>query len=438
MFPLTQLVLIGFGAVCKSFITLVFKVSPHLLSVPILVIEPKSLDTSEIYNELKKRSQLTHLQLKLERSNHNEIFESYIQDHALVVELAWRIDTDSLVKHCQRKSCLFINTALDNWKHNDKALVEEGHQIMKKEKGTSTAVLNSGCNPGLSSSLVKKLLDNLDPSTKRSHSEKARHLGLTTIQISERDNQVTHLLSREQCFYNTWSVVGLIDEALLPARFSFGTHEKNKPFGATMVTKKPHQIELQSKCNHTRVKGYEPAGGDYVGTLIEHAEAYSLAEYLRSSDGRYSPSVYYSYLINDTGKLACWYMDYCLNKDLLPNEEHVLRSDEIISGYDSCGVLCFFKKQGKLKLYWAGSILSNEEAKQHSPEVNATALQVGIHVLATCEWMLMNPEEGVIEPESLDSDYIIDFCRPYLGKLVWCEVTDQTIIKTDQFTELQI
>lgn len=439
MFPYQQLVLIGFGAAQKAFVTMLINISPHFLKVPILIIEPKDINGSEVYQQLLRQAEVKHLKIALCKDNYRHLFKEHVVDQAIIVELAYRLDTMDLIKLCQQKRCLFINTSLDGWHHNDSALVKDGHDLVNKVDGQVTAVLNAGYNPGCVSSIVKRMLDILDPSKKRTHSEKAQHLGVTTIQISERDTQRTTLLSDENTLYNTWSVVGLIDEAMLPCRFSLGTHERTKPLGSTMVTKKPYQIELLTKCNHTRVRGYEPMGGDYVGTVIEHAESYSIAEYLRSPDGKYSPSVYYTYLINDTAKLACWYMDYCLDeKTHLPKHDHVLRADQILDGFDSCGVLLFCRKNQKLRLYWGGSILTNEDAKSYNSEINATVIQVGIHVLATVEWSIRNPDKGIIEPDYMDSNFITDFCRPYLGAFIMTEVTDKSQIKSDQFTDLLI
>ena len=32
--------------------------------------------------------------------------------------------------------------------------------------------------------------------------------------------------------------------------------------------------------------------------------------------------------------------------------------------------------------------------------------------------MIENPKQGLLEPEDLDHDFVLDVCRPYLGKVV--------------------
>jgi homospermidine synthase len=33
-------------------------------------------------------------------------------------------------------------------------------------------------------------------------------------------------------------------------------------------------------------------------------------------------------------------------------------------------------------------------------------------------WALENPERGIVEPDEVDHERILDICRPYLGKVV--------------------
>ena len=46
---------------------------------------------------------------------------------------------------------------------------------------------------------------------------------------------------------------------------------------------------------------------------------------------------------------------------------------------------------------------------------------------ATC-WTLQNPNEGVVEPEGIPFEYIMDIIRPYMGSLSG-EFTDWTPVQ---------
>jgi len=275
------------------------------------------------------------------------------------------------------------------------------------------------------------------------YNEVAKNLGLSLIQIAERDNQVTHLLSNENTFYNTWSVIGFLDEAMIRAEISWGTHEQKIPQNAdTSKLKESGQIYLQQLGCQVRTTSFEPEGGKFTGYCIPHAECYSLTNFLSvknmsTSEIIYRPSVYYTYLIPDTAKLICHYVDYCLDNNGLPPNEHVLQSSEISCGYDSVGCLIHFGKNGKK--YWLGSIVDNESTKAVSCEITGTCVQVGIGILSCMEWMINNPYKGIIEPEEVDTNFVLLFAQKWLGKFCYKDVTDECIkagIISDQFSDL--
>jgi homospermidine synthase len=89
--------------------------------------------------------------------------------------------------------------------------------------------------------------------------------------------------------------------------------------------------------------------------------------------------------------------------------------DEIEHGIDELGVLLMGHPKG---VYWYGSRLSVEEARRLVRFNNATSLQVTATALAGMIWALENPNRGIVEPDEMDHDRIIEICRPYLGKVV--------------------
>ena len=435
----SQLVVIGFGMVARTMLTLMMKMNSQLLTLPILIVEPKRFSSvqpnktrdeneclvkckyeknndehepetieSEILERLLNWNQkVTILNIALTEENYKDVFDNYVRENAIVVELAVRLGTSSLIEECQRKHCLYVNTSIDTWKYGEESLFKVKQSILndvqyKKGERKMTAACNHGMNPGLVSHFVKHLLNHLVTKSydqeliewkrKGKYNLIAQKLGLTLIQIAERDTQTTRFLSSEKCFFNTWSVVGLIDEATMETEISWGTHEEEMPYAASRREKRASgQIILPVPAYQVRTRSFEPKGGMFTGYCIPHAEAYSIAKLLRVGTN-YIPSVYYSYLLPDTAKLITHYLDYALNNEYLPKREHVLRSDEIVDGYDSVGVLVFFREGKELKKYWVGSIVNNETAKSISPEINCTCMQVGISLIACIEWMMQNPD----------------------------------------------
>ena len=67
--------------------------------------------------------------------------------------------------------------------------------------------------------------------------------------------------------------------------------------------------------------------------------------------------------------------------------------------------------------YWFGSTLSVEEARKLAPYNSATSLQVVAGVLSGILWALDNPNAGLVEPEDIDHEFVLNVAKPYLGKL---------------------
>jgi homospermidine synthase len=67
--------------------------------------------------------------------------------------------------------------------------------------------------------------------------------------------------------------------------------------------------------------------------------------------------------------------------------------------------------------YWFGSTLSIQEARSIAPYNNATSLQVVAGIISAMLWAIANPNQGVIEPEDIDHEYVMNIALPYLGKV---------------------
>jgi homospermidine synthase len=69
-------------------------------------------------------------------------------------------------------------------------------------------------------------------------------------------------------------------------------------------------------------------------------------------------------------------------------------------------------------VYWFGSRLSIEQARALAPHNNATSLQVVAGILAGMVWAIQNPDLGIVEPDELDYDSVMQVAGPYLGEVV--------------------
>ncbi len=92
-----------------------------------------------------------------------------------------------------------------------------------------------------------------------------------------------------------------------------------------------------------------------------------------------------------------------------------IMNDEIApGGVDALGVLLMGHA---LNAYWYGSILSIDEARQIAPFNTATSLQVAAGVYSGILWAIENPDRGIVEPEQMDHQRVLETALPFLGSL---------------------
>ncbi|HXP96601.1 MAG TPA: saccharopine dehydrogenase C-terminal domain-containing protein, partial [Telmatospirillum sp.] len=298
---------------------------------------------------------------------------------------------------------------------------EEALKLRRRE-GSATAVITHGANPGLVSHFLKQALLNLakdsglsvpKPTSRTEWAALMQRLSVKIVHVAERDTQVPETPKRVGEFVNTWSIEGFVGEGCQPAELGWGSHEKTLPAGG-----RHHEfgcgaaIYLNRPGASTRVRTWTPNEGPFHGFLITHGEAISIADYFTVADQgnvRFRPTVHYAYHPCDDAVLSLhelagknWHMQ--------PNKR--LLMDEIVRGVDELGVLLMGHDKCS---YWFGSQLSIREARALCPHNNATSLQVTVSVLAGMIWAMENPRAGIIEPEELDFERILEICMPYLG-----------------------
>ncbi len=381
-----------------------------------------------------------------------ENYEQELAKHAgpgdLIVDLAWNIDCLALLEFCRRNDVLYINTSIEVW--NPYAGIDSQsppertlyarHMALREliagwpAPSGATAVLDHGANPGLVSHFTKTALLDIarriiaenpdDPrrgileeavAAKR-FNRLAQATGVKVIHISERDTQISNKRRKGNEFVNTWSVEGFYEEGIAPAELGWGTHERKLPHDAWQHTLGPcNQICLERFGMNTFVRSRVPSS-EIVGMIIRHGEAFSISEFLTVKGARgkavYRPTVHYAYL---PCEYAVASLDEIREQEFVMHEKWRIMRDEIVCGYDELGVLLMGHD---FQSWWCGTILDIDEARRLVPGQNATTLQVAASVLSAITWMIKNPRRGVMLPDQLPHEEILNLARPYLGKVI--------------------
>ncbi len=377
--------------------------------------------------------------------NLGTVLGTYLSRGDLLVDLAWNIDAGDILQWCHDHGVLYVNTSTEVWDPyaanrtpTERTLYARQLKLRARtgkwtEPGP-TAVIEHGANPGLISHFTKQgLLDIADAvladrrvsgqtaeqirhhRDARSFNHLARALGVRVIHCSERDTQVASVPKAVDEFVNTWSIEGFFEEGTTTAEMGWGTHEKTLPALAYEHSDGPrHQICLARMGINTWVRSWVPSG-PIQGMVIRHGESFSIAERLTVEEGGravYRPTVHYAYCPCDAAIASLTELrggNYRLQPRLR------IMTDEIVTGSDLLGALLMGHP---LTSWWIGSDLTIEESRGLVAHQNATTMQVAISVVAAVAWMIGNPRRGVLLPDDLPHDFVLDIARPYLGSFV--------------------
>jgi homospermidine synthase len=163
------------------------------------------------------------------------------------------------------------------------------------------------------------------------------------------------------------------------------------------------------------VRSWTPLEGSFHGFLITHSESISIADHLtlrEEGEVAYRPTVHYAYHPCDDAVLS---LHELAGKNWQQQKEQRILNEEITDGMDELGVLLMGNKKG---VYWFGSRLDIHQARQLAPYNTATSLQVAAGIYAGVVWALHNPQRGIVEPDDLDHNAILEMAKPYLGELI--------------------
>jgi len=436
--------MVGFGSVGQGVLPLLAK---HFdVKNQLIIINPSSEE-----KELADQYHVPYHLHALTPQNYKEILRSFLNPGDFLLNLSVNVSSHDLILLSQEIGCFYLDTCIEPWEggyvdlskpasqRTNYALREQALSLRLQVKPNGpTALIAHGANPGLVSSFAKQAMINIAkdtgcfesvPKTRDEWASLAASLSIKAIHIAEYDWQVSNIRKKAGEFVNTWSIDGFHSEGCQPAELGWGSHEKNWPALARLHTHGcKAAIYLDQPGLKTEVKSWTPLAGQYKAFLITHNEAISIADYLTLYDDHqtlvYRPTVHYSYRPCDDAILSLHELS---GRDLVLQDEKRLLRDDIVEGIDELGVLLMGHKKGA---YWFGSQLSIHETRQLVPYNSSTALQITSSVLAGVIWVIENPNRGIIEPEDVDFERILEITTPYLGTVCghytnWTPLSDQ-------------
>lgn len=426
-----RLVMVGFGSIGQGVLPLILRhVGIDASRITIMTAEDRGQDVAREYG-------IRFVKQALTPSNYKALLGAELKAGDFLLNLSVDVSSVALVELARDLGCLYLDTCIEPWLggytdtsispsyRSNYALREQALKLREGHEEGPTAVLTHGANPGLVSHFVKQALLNIardtglaveKPASREDWAALMEKLSVKVVHIAERDTQVASIPKKVGEFVNTWSIDGFVGEGCQPAELGWGSHEKALPpdgqrhgFGCDSA------IYLMRPGASTRVRTWTPKEGPFHGFLITHGEAISIADYFSVKEGdklRFRPTCHYAYHPSDDAVKS---VHELAGKNWQIQKDKRLMMDEITSGIDELGVLLAGHAKGA---YWYGSQLSVDEARRLCPHNNATSLQVTVSVLAGLIWAMENPHKGIVEPEEMDFERVLELAAPYLGPVV--------------------
>ncbi|AYV80430.1 MAG: homospermidine synthase [Harvfovirus sp.] len=427
-----KICLIGCGAIGRALLFMIKK---------IIRINPKNItifDKRDITLEIPQLlDSIRFIRQTVTRENYKNLF-SYLSKDDIIIDCAYNVSTEDVLKFCHEKGVHYINSALYDWnpEENDVLLIDRFKSLEAlnrsfKEK-TFNGIVTMGCNPGNVSIWAKlglELINNIYNKKYTSHAHLAQQLGVQVIHISERDTQRSSIPKETNEYCNTWSTdsMSYYEELTGFTEGSWGTHEK---LFKMIKTVKDNYFCIDRMSLYIYAQSYTPISGRFLGNIVPHEETYTIGKTLtikKDDEIIYKPSIYYVYHPCNDARLS---IEEFKDRALKPQESFRLLTEEIINGRDELGILYFLSNK---QIYWTGSLLSIDEAREiyeyeFNEFINATIIQVMIGYLSALLHLIdLSNEEttlGILTPDDLPHHKILKLSFPFLGEFIFKQITD--------------
>ena len=258
-----RVLVLGAGSVSQCAVPLLVE---HLVDRPDRITIMDFVDNRDRFKAVLAQG-VGYVNGRVTPENLPTILAEHLSRGDLLLDLAWNIETPTILSWCHDAGVLYMNTSVEVWDPYEDAgsltpqerTLYVRHMALRRLRDTwqdpgPTAVVDHGANPGLVSHFVKRALVDIgeravadgiaSPAVREALAadrspDLAEALGVKVIHIAERDTQIADRPKRVNEFVNTWSISGFLEEGVAPAELGWGTHETTLPAGAYLHDEGP-------------------------------------------------------------------------------------------------------------------------------------------------------------------------------------------------------
>ena len=379
-------VLLGFGSIGNAGLDIIFN---HIALDPEkFFVVSQSFDRADLHQD----HGVSFVERSITAQNLDDVLDSFFENGSgILVNASVNICSKALIEYCQRRDILYVDTSFEIWADlvgsddmiNNGGRFSNIQQAKQRFAGGATAITCHGANPGIVSHFAKRLVSMLGqeelgadftpPRSQADWADLAESLGITSVIITEMDDQQSNAPTTEKMALNTWSIYGLLEEASEKICVPFGTHEPVDDAIASCVfdASGVRYLEVDTRSALYHSLGYSPTFGVFSGMVIPHVEAFTIANYFsRREDDEllYQPTSYFCY---QPCPAALDTVTNASRNDWHPDGPVRVMLEEIDRGIDSLGVMVF--RSTTDEVVWYGSEVSTEIAHSYKT-TNATSL----------------------------------------------------------------
>lgn len=413
----------GFGSVAQA-------LWPLMESMGWKASEVMVIDASESAVEKARAMGIQAERLRVEESMGAGWIKERLEPGGALINLTVGVSSSALIEAARELGAIYVDAGIEEWESQARkgrpwTTNEERNRLLEripKRAGEPTAMVGFGANPGLASSWVRRALrlwaaeageKQRDLAETGRWGKLARELDARLIQCAEKDwGRIKRDPSWGRgCGVNSWSVEGLVTEALQRGESGWGSHEGEPPPGWEIQEGEGGvQVAMMGESGAAmRVRSWTPMGGRGIGRPITHLESIGISRMLTDEESGWRPTAHYAYQV---GMEASSLLDRALKGEWKTGDESHVAGPSMIEGVNELGMLICSPRMGSI---WVGSRLSSEEARERVASSQATTLQVAAGLAAALKIAMESPRLGLMEPEDVDDERLLKEAARWIG-----------------------
>ena len=421
-----KLFLLGLGAIGKSFLKKIVELD-FFGANNIYCIDASS---EEFHTFVSFGLPAEHFCCDTVNEENYQGYLSKIKPRDYLFDFATNIKNLEIIEYVLEKGIHYLSLADSGWNHDSSFRSIHQHFLEYKQlknkyynqKGP-TVLVEFGMNPGMVSIFAKKCLEEIvenDCGYYVKHNRKklqecinqnewgrlAKSLQVEYITEVDNDDQIFEINRETGTIYSPWCPEAFRVESLSAPEISFGNKKLFYQFDRVSDCDfDDYYVALAKPAIECEESFFSPQHMAN-GYLTSHEEVFTLNDFF--SFGKFKVTTAFVYASCTEARNSV----IANKKEQFPKYK-LLNRDSLIGGGESVGIII----QGKrFSTRYFGNYLNSPDLDE-----TATVRQVSASAVAAFQYMIAHSNEGLLFPEDIESNEILDLARPYLQDYISCE-----------------